>query len=266
MKDLHTNNQLYAVILVSVWEVGEGVGPLLLGPLSELYGRLPIFHTANICFVICAVACGLSTNVGMLIAFRCLNGLTVASVVLGPSIIGDMFIQEARGAAMAITLIGPIIGPIAGPPLGGYIADRIGWRWNFWIVAIAAGVFELFFFMIFQETYPVQILKMKVRRARKIHQTLTIRSKYDNGRSATDLFKQAIFRPLTMMFSSPVILVLCVYMAVVYGYLYIILTTMTEIFENIYGFSAGSSGLSLLGMGTYKRIKLIPFLISTHRF
>lgn len=44
LKEFHTTNQLYATILVSIWELGEVVGPFLIGPLSEIYGRLPVFH------------------------------------------------------------------------------------------------------------------------------------------------------------------------------------------------------------------------------
>ena len=128
MRDFKTNNQLYVVILVSIWEAGEAVGPLFIGPLSEMYGRRLVFHVANIIFVVCAVGCALSIDIGMLIAFRLLNGVVVASVVLGPSIIGDMFVQEKRGSAMAITLFGPVVGPISAPVIGGYLTEAIGWR------------------------------------------------------------------------------------------------------------------------------------------
>lgn len=63
----------------------------------------------------------LSTGIGMVVAFRALTGLTVASQSLNPAIVGDMFVQEERGRPMAMMEVAPFIGVIAGPILGGYI-------------------------------------------------------------------------------------------------------------------------------------------------
>jgi MFS family permease len=53
---------------------GFGVGPLFWAPLSELYGRIIIYHISGFLFVLCTVACALSTNLNMLIVFRFLAG------------------------------------------------------------------------------------------------------------------------------------------------------------------------------------------------
>jgi len=52
-----------------------------------------------------------------------------------------------------------------------------------------------------------------------------------------------------MLIFSPIVLMLSITMAVVYGYLYLLLTTLTEVFETQYGFSAGTVGLTYLGLG-----------------
>jgi hypothetical protein len=52
-----------------------------------------------------------------------------------------------------------------------------------------------------------------------------------------------------MLFLSPIVFLLSLYVAVVYGYLYLLFTTMTDVFENNYGFSQGSVGLVYLGIG-----------------
>jgi MFS family permease len=254
LNEFKTDNQIYVVILVSIWEAGEGIGPLFLGPLSELHGRLLVLHSANIVFVLCSVSCALSINMGMLIAFRFLNGAAVAAVVLGPSIIGDMFVQDQRGGAMAITLFGPIIGPIVAPIVGGYLTQAIGWRWNFWVIAIATGVFELFFIFVFRETYKTAILKKKERTSTKHNDGLVHAPEIKNKAPAVSLMKASMIRPMRMLFLSPVILVLSIYMALVYGYLYVVLTTMTEVFDTNYHFSRGGSGLAFLGLGKFSLI------------
>ena len=118
---------------------------------------------------------------------------------------------------------------------------------NFWVIAIATGIFEACFFVILRETYKPQILKKKARGARKSV----------GGISAANLFQKSMIRPLRMLFSSPVILVLSIYMALVYGYLYIVLTTMTDVFENNYGLSRGSSGLAFLGLGMSNTLAML---------
>ena len=57
-------------------------------------------------------------------------------------------------------------------------------------------------------------------------------------------------RPARMLVLSPVIFLLGLYVALVYAYTYVLLTTMTEVFEKDYGFSTGSASLTFLGLGT----------------
>lgn len=53
---------------------GFGIGPLFWAPLSELYGRIIIYHISGSLFILCTVTCALSTNLNMLITFRFLAG------------------------------------------------------------------------------------------------------------------------------------------------------------------------------------------------
>lgn len=59
----------------------------------------------------------------------------------------------------------------------------------------------------------------------------------------------SIVRPTKMLFLSPIVFILSLYVAIIYGYLYLLFTTMTEVFEEQYGFSQGSVGLAYLGIG-----------------
>ena len=156
MSDFHADNNLLASFVVSVYVLGYAIGPIFIAPLSEVYGRLPVYHTANVLFVILTVACAVSSNLNMLIAFRFFEGCAgSAPLTTGGGSIADMFIQEKRGGAMAawaigiesprpelriwklISTIGPLIGPVAGPVAGGFLCQAAGWRWVFWVIAIA---------------------------------------------------------------------------------------------------------------------------------
>lgn len=228
------------------------LGPLLIAPLSELYGRTRVYNTGNILFVVFTIAGGLSRNIEMLIAFRFLTGVTLAPITLNPYIIGDMFIQEQRGTAMSITAVAPLLGPIAGPIIGGYLTETRGWRWTFWFPAIlgACCAFSLLTFP--RESYKVTIMHRKATKLRK--QTgLPFRSVYDLNVSGPQVFKKPIARPLTIIIQSPMVFILGLYLAMVYGYLYILLTTIAEVFGRTYHFSTGPVGLTFLGLGHSER-------------
>lgn len=251
LKDLSSEKSLYQILLVSIWELGEGFGPILIAPLSELVGRAPIYNGANILFCIMSLVSGFSSNMSMLIAFRFLNGIAVASVVLNPSIVGDMFITEERGSAMSILSLAPLLGPVLGPIAGGYLSETIGWRWVLWLAASFAAVIEIAFAILFRETYKVQILRKKARRMRKQTGNHLYRSEYDQKVDLKSLTISSIGRPLRMMILSPMIFLLSLYTSVVFAYTYVVFTTMTEIFQTNYGFSTGSASLTFLGLGEH---------------
>jgi MFS family permease len=129
---------------------------------------------------------------------------------------------------------------VIGPIVGGYIGKGVGWRWAFWIIAIFSGTLQIFFVFFLRETYKVQILKRQAQRLQKQTNNPNFRSKYTVDRTSRQLFREACIRPLYLLFTSPILFVLSLYISVVYGYLYLIITTITEVFESKYGFSEGS--------------------------
>jgi multidrug resistance protein len=137
MAEFHSTSDLVATFVVSIFVLGFAFGPLILAPLSELYGRLPVYHTCNILFLIFTIGCAVAKNMGMLVAFRFLAGFAgVATVTCGSGTIADLMPVEKRGKAMAFWSLGPILGPIIGPVIGGALCQHVGWRWVFWLIAI----------------------------------------------------------------------------------------------------------------------------------
>jgi hypothetical protein len=104
--------------------------------------------------------------------------------------------------------------------------------------------------MIFlRETYAPRILELKARRLRKETGNPNLRSKMDSGLNPKTHLIRSIVRPMKMLIFSPIVLFLSLYMALVYGYLYLLFTTITELFEGTYHFSDKSAGLAYLGIG-----------------
>ncbi|ETS81016.1 hypothetical protein PFICI_06018 [Pestalotiopsis fici W106-1] len=239
----------YLTLIITIWELGEILGPLIVAPLSELYGRFYIYHAGTILFILFSAACALSTNIHMLVAFRFLNGMAVVSTALNPSTVGDLFPVEQRGKAMAIVGLAPMLGPVVGPILGGYVGQALGWRWCFWVMTILCGLIELCFLLSLRETYVVQILKSKAIRLRKATHNPNWRSRYETNYSALKVVRESCLRPLVLLFTSPALFLISLYLGIVYGYIYLVATTLTSVFESVYDFSSSQAGLSFLGLG-----------------
>lgn len=184
----------------------------------------------------------------MLVAFRFLTGLTVASVTLDPSFLSDIFVVEERGKAMALANLAPLMGPLAGPVIGGYMSQKIGWRWTFWLPAILGVCVELGFVLMFRETHKVRIIQKKSQRLRMQTGNQALSSIYSEPKAA-QIFSQALIRPLRLLIWSPVFILLALYVAIIFGLLYLLLTSITEAFTISYGFSNGKASLAFLGIG-----------------
>ena len=100
-----------------------------------------------------------------------------------------------------------------------------------------------------RETYGIVILNRKAARLLKETGDPALVSKSDSGLSPTALFKRSIIRPMKMLALSPTVLALSTFCAFVFGLTLLLITTFSLVFEQQYGFSAGVSGLSYLGLG-----------------
>ena len=100
-----------------------------------------------------------------------------------------------------------------------------------------------------RETYAPTLIGRKTIAQRKLTGNDKLRSKYDRGLSPRQLFAISIIRPVRMLIYSPIVLFLSLFMAVLYGYLYLLFTTFTEVFGRQYHFSLGITGLAYLGIG-----------------
>jgi hypothetical protein len=110
-------------------------------------------------------------------------------------------------------------------------------------VAFVCGLFLL------KETYAPTILERRASKLRKATGNPNLVSKLDSGLTPRDLFLYSIVRPTKMLLFSPIVLSLSVYVAVVYAYLYLLFTTITQVFESQYHFRHDLVGLSYLGIG-----------------
>jgi MFS family permease len=96
-KDFHQTSSTVASLSVTLFLLGFALGQLFIAPLSELYGRLPIYLTCNAIFIIFMIACAASKDIGMFLAFRFIAGCGgSAPLTIGGGTIADVISQENR--------------------------------------------------------------------------------------------------------------------------------------------------------------------------
>lgn len=240
---------------------------MLFAPLSEIYGRAILYHIGNLGFVAFSVGCALAPTLNALIVFRFFAGVFGSvPITNGGGTIADMIAQEKRGGAMAVFSIGPLLGPIIGPVAGGFLSDAEGWRWSFWLLAIVGGIISIIMLFSLKESYAPVILDRKAARLRKETGNELLRSKLDAGLSPEDYFKRGIIRPFKMLFLSPIVALTSLYMAVTYGYLYLMFTTITEVFQEYYHFSTSIVGLAFLGLGVGSMAGILLFSATSDKY
>ncbi|KAJ8125894.1 hypothetical protein O1611_g7743 [Lasiodiplodia mahajangana] len=250
MAEFNNYSPILATFVVSIFVLGFATGPLLIAPLSEMYGRIRVYHVCNVLFVVFTIACAVASSFDQLLAFRFLSGFAgVATVTCGSGSIADMIPREQRGKAISVWSSGPLLGPIVGPVIGGFLVEAKGWRWAFWLVAIVGGAFTLAGFFILQESYSPVLLERKARKLRESTGNNAYRSKLDSGKSNGQMLKEALIRPMKLLIFSPPVTLMSIYIAILYGLSYILFTTFTFVFQEQYNFTASSSGLSFLGSG-----------------
>ena len=266
MLDFGETSQQLGTFVVSVYVLGFAVGPMLMAPLSEMYGRVPVYHVSNLGFVAFNVACALAPSFRSLVAFRFLAG-TFGSCPLtnGGGTIADMIAQERRAGAMAVFSVGPLLGPVLGPVAGGALQDAKGWRWVFWVVSIASGFLAAVMAVTMRESYAPVLLARRTKRLRKETGDDTLRSRLDDGCTHTEAFRRAIIRPIKLLIFSPICSIFALFLMMVYGYLYLLFTTVPFVFEGIYGFSATTVGLVYLGMGLGSLVGMGWFSVDSNR-
>jgi multidrug resistance protein len=252
-EDFHNTSEELSAFVVSVFVLGWCFGPLILSPLSEIYGRRRILDTANSIFVIWQIGCALAPSLGALIAFRFLAGIGGSGcLTIGGGVISDLFAPDQRGLATALFSLGPLFGPVVGPIAGGFLAQRVGWRWVFWILLIAGGCVSSLLMVCNRETNPQVILRRKTEQLRKETGNQDLISWYEKShpiRSPQEVLKHGLLRPLKLLVGSPISMIMCLYMSTVYGVLYLLFTSMPLVFTSTYGWKTEMTGLAYLGIG-----------------
>ncbi|KAL1976372.1 hypothetical protein VTN31DRAFT_2654 [Thermomyces dupontii] len=241
---------LVATVGLSTYVFGLGVGPLVLAPLSEFYGRRIIYIVSFAVFSLWLIPCAVAQNIETMIIVRFFAGLAGSAFLsVAGGTVGDMFPRQELGAPMMFYTASPFVGPELGPLVGGFINQYTNWRWTFYVLLIWAGAQLVALVFLVPETYHPVLLKRKAMKLRaSTGNDAYIAPMEKKKRSITQTILQSVYRPMQMLTLEPMCLNLCIYSSLLLGILYLFFGAFGEIFRDVYGFQLWQVGASFLGI------------------
>ncbi|KAJ7680960.1 major facilitator superfamily domain-containing protein [Mycena polygramma] len=239
------------ILMISLFVLGLGIGPLITGPFSEVYGRAIIYRVSYVLLILLSLPVVFAPNLAVALVFRFLLGTAGASFlsVAGGSV-ADMFTGDKVATPMAVYTISPFLGPVFGPLLGGLMNQNLYWRWTYRILLIWTGAQMIAIFLFVPESYAPVLLKRKARKLRKETGDQSYWAPLD--RRETTLARSLLlscYVPFKLLIFERMALLLDIWNALLLGILYLMFQAFPIIFENGHHFNMQTTGLTFLGIG-----------------
>ncbi|KAJ4029007.1 hypothetical protein NW756_000011 [Fusarium oxysporum] len=249
MEEFDIESKTVATIGLTTYLLGLALGSLVVAPLSELYGRRPVYLVCTIIFVLLVLPCAMATSLEEILICRFFGAL-FGSALLSNSTgtVVDVADEHHRALYVSFWSIAPLNGPVAGPLIGGFVYEYLGWRWDNWLVMILGGA-ALLLLLTVKETYGPTILRQKAARMRKETGDSRWWCRHDQQMSKMRCLGKNLSRPLVLSFTEPILWFFNIWIALTYGILYLCFVAYPIIFTECRGWGPGLSGLSFLGIG-----------------
>ncbi|PYI32567.1 bicyclomycin resistance protein [Aspergillus indologenus CBS 114.80] len=249
-EEFGTANEV-ATLGVSLYVLGFAVGPLVWASLSEAYGRQSLFVLSFAGFTAFNAGCAGAPNIQSLVILRFLAGSCASSGLTNAgAVISDLFDSSQRGLAMVFFATAPALGPVLGPIIGGFLGMTCGWRWVEGLMAIFSGALWILGMLFVPETYSPVLLQRRAAllsaQTQKVH-----RSRLDADKPPLDLcgvLKVNLARPWVLLAREPIVSLLSLYMAIIYGILYMLFAAYPIVYQQHRGWNEGVGGLAFLGI------------------
>ncbi|KAH8705264.1 putative MFS multidrug transporter [Talaromyces proteolyticus] len=248
---------------------GFCIGPLVWGPFSELYGRkTPLFFGYAV-FAIFQIPVAVAQNLQTILVARFFVGLFGCAplAVIGGTL-ADIWDPVDRGVAVALFSGATFGGPTFGPIIGGFIVEsHLGWRWTAWITLIASSFFMIIAFIFVPETYAPVLLQRRAARLRVETKNWAYHAILDeNPPKMGDIVTRYLLRPFQMLILEPILLLITIYLALIYGILYLTFEAYPISFQEVRHWThAGVAALPFLSIlvGVFIGGAIIIFVTKT---
>lgn len=252
------------VLGATLYVIGVMLGPLIFSPLSELYGRRPLNIFGYTLFALMQIPTALSVNLAMFVVFRFFSGFFGSvGLGIGAGSLSDMFSKRDRGKYIGIYFLGICLGPAIAPITSGFIAgSSISWRWEFWILLMLSGVSLLAGVVFLKETYAPVLKRKQAKKLLekqenqksvevKISEITESSQQIDPDKSFAEvvhILVTTIRRPLHLLCTQPIMILISLIVGTVYGILYLLFTAFAEVWILQYHFTSGLSGLTYISL------------------
>ncbi|KAL2797102.1 major facilitator superfamily domain-containing protein [Aspergillus keveii] len=216
-----------------------GAAPLLWKPLSHRYGRRPIFLASLVLSCVCNIGCAKSPDYASMAACRALVAFFISpAMALGSAVVMETFFKHQRAMYMGVWTVMVTLGVPIGPFIFGFVAERVGYRWIYWTLAITNAVQFILYAFFGPETRYLGPSSSPVK-----SQYLTL-ARIDRTPFTTYEF----FHPLILFTNIPVLL-----SAVAYSMVFLFGSVLNsvevpQLLQQKFGLSASQLGLQFLGL------------------
>lgn len=219
----HVESSTVATLGVTTFLLGLATGSLIVAPLSEQFGRRPVYLVCLAASMLLIIPCALGTSLEMIIIVRFFGALFGAAMVSnGAGTLTDISTEDDRALYMSLFSIAPLNGPVTGPLIGGFVYQYLGWRWVYWLSLILTGVGVIVMATV-RETYTPTILRQRAARRRKEEGDKRYWCQYDDAtQSPVALLRTNLSRPFMLAFTEPILWFFNLWISVIYGILYLV--------------------------------------------
>ncbi|KAH7093487.1 major facilitator superfamily domain-containing protein [Paraphoma chrysanthemicola] len=231
-----------ALVCLTVYTLGLGVGPIATAPLSEGHGRKIIYTVSTPIFLLFILGAGLSKSYHSLVICRFLAGVSASPpLAVGAGTNADLFPPRTRAVATSMFLAAPFLGPAIGPVIGGFAAQYKSWKWTQWcMIFVTLTAYAIALPM--KETYKPVILAKRAKKAGMTPPPATA-----NVKTAIAL---KVVRPVHMLFREPAVFFFSIYNSFAFGVLFIFFAAFPYIFSHPpYSFTLSQGGLTFISIG-----------------
>ena len=230
--------------------LGFSFGPTIWAPSSEFIGRRWPLCIGMLGFSIFSIGSATSKDIQTLIICRFFAGVFGASpLCVVPAVLADIYTNIHRGVAISIYALTVFGGPLLAPVVASFTVMTIQWRWTLYISSILGFFSTAILLFGLEETYHAIILANKAKALRLQTGNWGIHAKYEKIElDLGEMARRYFSRPLRMLATEPIVLVVTLYMSFIYGLVYALLESYPYVFESTYGMNAAFATLPFLGL------------------
>ncbi|PYH46961.1 putative MFS polyamine transporter [Aspergillus saccharolyticus JOP 1030-1] len=245
-------SQTVSMLTLTLYTLGLAFGPLVIAPLSETFGRRPVYIFTSTCLLTFSAGAGAANNLATLLVCRGLAGaLGSSGIAIGAGTLADIWdLDKEGGPASLLFVLGPFLGPTTGPLAGAYVLKDHGddWRWTQWVMVILCAPVWLGA-VLMQETMKERILVKTKSDDTHLEKGGGSQQQPELPKpSLRDLITTGLGRPVKLLCTEVIVFSLTLYTAFAYAMIFSYFASSSYVYTIYYGFDWRQVGLTFISV------------------